>query len=278
MMISFLFFALAVAAMPSMSPTSPIRTRENTMNPTFPTQCCPVLELRQYTLKPGQRDVLIDLFEREFVEPQENAGMHLVGQFRDIDRPDHFVWIRGFADMPSRAQALQAFYGGPVWQAHRDAANATMIDSDNVLLLHPVTPSSAFATPAAARAPIGATARSTSRVLATIYYFDEPVDDGFRKFFDAEIGPALSAAGAPPIARLETESAENTFPRLPVRAGEHVFIWFARFADADALGDSDARLAASPQWTTKLQPELRKWLKAEPERHVLEPTARSLLR
>ena len=32
------------------------------------TGCCPVLELRQYTLKPGQRDVLMTpLFERHFV-------------------------------------------------------------------------------------------------------------------------------------------------------------------------------------------------------------------
>ncbi len=62
--------------------------------------CCPVIELRQYTLQPGQRDVLIDLFDREFVETQEAIGMRLVGQFRDVERPDRFVWIRGFPDMP----------------------------------------------------------------------------------------------------------------------------------------------------------------------------------
>lgn len=33
--------------------------------------CCPVVELRQYTLKPGMRDVLIDLFEREFIEKMD---------------------------------------------------------------------------------------------------------------------------------------------------------------------------------------------------------------
>jgi hypothetical protein len=47
--------------------------------------CCPVLELRQYTLHPGKRDVLIELFDREFVESQEVLGMDLVGQFRDLD-------------------------------------------------------------------------------------------------------------------------------------------------------------------------------------------------
>ena len=233
-----------------------------------PTPCCPVLELRQYTLHPGRRDVLIELFEREFVETQEAVGMHLVGQFRDRERPDRFVWIRGFADMPSRAKALQAFYGGPVWQAHREAANATMIDSDNVLLLRPVSADAAFAPAMQARAPAGADGRTASRIVATICYLDAPVGDDFRRFFDIEISPAL---GAPTIARLETESAENTFPRLPVRAGEHVFMWFARFADDDALHEADARFAA-------IEPALRKRLKSAPERIVLEPTARSLLR
>src|SRR5712691_3163354 len=104
-----------------------------------PEACCPIVELRQYTLHPGQRDVLIELFDREFVETQEALGMKVIGQFRDLDNPNRFVWLRGFRDMPSRAQALKDFYGGPVWKAHREAANATMIDSNNVLLLHPAT-------------------------------------------------------------------------------------------------------------------------------------------
>ncbi len=237
----------------------------------------PVLELRQYTLHAGQRDVLIDLFEREFVESQEAVGMDLIGTFRDLDRPDHFVWIRGFPDMPSRARSLEAFYFGPVWQAHRETANATMIDSDNVLLLRPAGTGAGFAQPLTARAPVGATARPHSRVLATIYAFDAPVDDAFRHFFDHEITHALADAGLAPIARLETEPAENTFPRLPVRTGEHVFVWFARFDDADALRAAEARLAASPRWAA-LKPKLEQMLRSPPERLVLEPTARSRLR
>jgi hypothetical protein len=46
-------------------------------------RCCPVVEFRQYTLKPGQRDVLIDIFDRYFIEGQESAGMTILGQFRD---------------------------------------------------------------------------------------------------------------------------------------------------------------------------------------------------
>src|SRR5882724_4235763 len=76
--------------------------------------CCLIVELRQYTLHPGKRDVLIDLFDREFVESQEALGMKVIGQFRNLDNPNRFVWLRGFQDMPSRAQALKDFYGGPV--------------------------------------------------------------------------------------------------------------------------------------------------------------------
>ena len=99
-----------------------------------------VFELRQYTLHPGRRDTLIDLFEREFIETQEARGMRVLGQFRDLDDPDRFVWFRGFPDMDRRKEALTAFYSGPVWRTHRDAANATMIDSDDVLLLRLADP------------------------------------------------------------------------------------------------------------------------------------------
>jgi hypothetical protein len=67
----------------------------------------PVVELRQYTLHPGRRDVLIDLFDREFVETQEAAGMAVLGQFRDLDDSDRFVWLRGFDDMRRRAPAFR---------------------------------------------------------------------------------------------------------------------------------------------------------------------------
>ena len=110
----------------------------------FEPRCCAVLELRQYTLKPGRRDALIDIFDRHFIESQEALGMSVVGQFRDRRRPDRFVWLRGFSDMESRRNALAAFYDGPIWGAHKAKANDTMLDSDNVLLLKPARPDLAF--------------------------------------------------------------------------------------------------------------------------------------
>ena len=97
-----------------------------------------VVELRQYTLRGGQRDQLINLFEHQFIEPQEVVGAQILGTFRDAEDADRFVWMRGFRDMSQRHAALEEFYGGQVWQANKAAANATIIDSDNVMLLRPL--------------------------------------------------------------------------------------------------------------------------------------------
>jgi hypothetical protein len=157
-----------------------------------------IVELRQYLLRPGQRDVLIDLFDREFVESQEELGMSVLGQFRDLDRPDRFVWLRGFPGMRSRREALAAFYGGPVWKEHGPAANATMIDSDDVLLLR--TP----------ELEVEERAGPRSDLEILIFYRDRPWPTD------------LALDGA--LATLTTEYSENTFPRLPVREGEHVLV------------------------------------------------------
>ena len=96
-----------------------------------------IFELRRYRLLPEGREALIRLFDREFVEPQEALGMRVEAEFRDLDDPDSFVWVRSFKDMEARTEALASFYSGPVWKEHGPAANATMLNSDNVLLLKP---------------------------------------------------------------------------------------------------------------------------------------------
>ncbi|UXI66244.1 NIPSNAP family protein [Tahibacter amnicola] len=242
-----------------------------------PARCCGVIELRQYTLHPGQRDTLIALFERHFVETQEAEGMRLIGQFRDLDRPDRFVWLRGFADMPSRARALNAFYSGPTWKAHRSAANATMIDSDNVLLLKPADSGSGFQESGRSRLPPDAGTSPPGLVVATIAYLDAAPDEAFKTLLAQSVLPELERQGACVVARLVTEASENTFPALPVRAGEWVFVWFATY---DSMVDYEthlARLEGSARWQREILPDLRRRLRADLEVLRLVPTTRSLL-
>jgi len=238
--------------------------------------CCAVLEMRQYTLHPGKRDVLIELFEREFLESQEALGMRVVGQFRDAGDADRFVWLRGFRDMPARGEALAAFYGGPVWQAHRNAANPTMIDASNVLLLRPMKSGSEFA--AGERPAPGAKALPESRIAATVYLLRNPVDDGLQRLFEDKIRPALVKAGANPIAVFRTEYAANNFPRLPVREGEHALVWFARFGNTAEHAAFQQRLRESDHWKRDVLPLLNELLVALPQELLLEPAARSALR
>ncbi|MER6474540.1 NIPSNAP family protein [Streptomyces collinus] len=239
---------------------------------------CPVVELRQYTLHPGHRDVLIDLFDRQFVESQEAVGATVLGQFRDLDDPDRFVWLRGFADMPRRAKALKSFYTGPVWQAHRDEANATMIDSDDVLLLRPASANGGFSVPAGARTPLGEPAPPPSLVLATIWYGRSPFDTTFLEFFQQRVRPVLAEAGGEPLAYLQSEHAPNTFPALPVRSNEEVFVWFARFTDEGHVDSHRTRLQHSKHWREEVLPALSQRWARSPQQLRLAPTARSLLR
>ena len=239
--------------------------------------CCPIIELRQYTLHPGKRDVLIDLFDREFVESQEALGMKVIGQFRDLDNPNRFVWMRGFRDMPSRAQALKDFYGGPVWKAHREAANSTMNDSDNVLLLHPASPTSGFWFGNKERPQVGVNEAPSELIVATLYYFEVPVNAGFVEFFEKTVKPAMIGSGATVLAYLVTEHSENTFPALPVREGENVFVWFARFNDPAAYERHIAALTHFPAWRDEISKQLPRRLKRAPEILKLSPTTRSLL-
>jgi quinol monooxygenase YgiN len=237
-------------------------------------RCCPIVELRQYTLHPGQRDTLIDLFDREFVESQEAVGIRVIGQFRDLDDPDRFVWLRGFPDPDARRRALAAFYDGPVWRAHRAAANRTMIDSDNVLLLRPVGPEGGFALP---ERPHGSGEGGV--VTATIHYLDPGAHDAFASFFESAVRPAIAAAGGSVAATLATEPGPNGYPRLPVREGERVFAWFSAHPDLAALERHRAAFrAAAGGWRRAAPAAVLRQLARKPETLTLAPTARSLLR
>lgn len=233
---------------------------------------CPVVELRQYTLHPGRRDDLVELFEREFVESQEALGMRLLGQFRDLDAPDRFVWLRGFSGMPARRTALEAFYGGPVWTAHRDRANATMVDSDNVLLLRPAWDGAGL-TGTGHRAAPGASALPPGLVDITVYPLSDAPDQALLAFCRERMSGLLRQAGVGTLAWYVTEDAENTFPRLPVRTGEHVLASVALFHD---LAQHDAFLG-DKSWDRLVMPTLEPRLAGTPQCMRLVPTPRSRL-
>lgn len=181
-----------------------------------------VVEFRQYTLHPGQRDVLADIFLRHFVDSQEAAGMRILGVYYDLDREDRFVWMRSFPDMVARKAALTRFYfEGEAWRRHGSAANATMVDTSDVLLLRPLTE---------------LTVPTGPRLVATI----QP---------SAAAMPSGEAA-----LRLETNPAENDFPQLPVRTDGPWLVWLNAF-DTDAAQQAYLDTLGLPrEWSIRLAP------------------------
>jgi NIPSNAP len=225
-----------------------------------------VVELRRYTLRPGERETLIDLFENELVIAQEDAGMRLIGQFRDLDQPDHFVWMRGFADMPARDRALRAFYEGPVWERHKDAANATMIDSDDVLLLRP-----AWSGPALARNERQVHPNQEEGLfLLTVYPLRPDVEaTDFQRLVSTAVVPRAIAAGADIRGAFRTEHSVNSYTRLPIREGENVFV--------TVFALSEEALPGSKDWGDRTNSAIRECLLNEPQTARLLPTERSQL-
>lgn len=229
-------------------------------------------ELRQYTLRSGQREALISLFERHFVGPQNELGAQVVASFRDLDDPDRLVWIRGFVDMAARPRALEAFYDGPVWRPHRDEANATMLDSDNVLLLRPASQGAGFA----------ALATPTDSVVgvvgASIHYLGKVDAEQFAAFFRRAVLPHLKALGVEPLATLISQESPNNFPRLPVRQHEPVFTWFARWPNLESHDSWRARFRQVSGWRDAAPEGILPALMRKPEELRLIPTDRSALR
>ncbi|HWE46758.1 MAG TPA: hypothetical protein VG407_12095 [Caulobacteraceae bacterium] len=227
----------------------------------------PILELRQYTLHGGKRDVLVGLFESYFIEPQDALEGHILGMFRDLDDPDRFVWLRAFKDMDARGRMEPQFYRhDPAWLAHKADANATMLDSDNVLLLQAVGEGMGKQSP---RRPRPGVLRVDIRQLRDV----EPA--AFTGFFDAEVAPRVAANEGRILARYVSETEPNNFPPLPVREHEPVFVWLARFDDAAAEARFDRAMASLSGWRDKAPDAILPALMRKPEVLRLSPTSRS---
>lgn len=186
--------------------------------------------------------------------------------------------MRGFPGMPARAAALRSFYSGPVWQRHRDAANATLLDNDDVLLLKPARAGSGFAAALATRPPVGSTAVAPDVFGVGICSLGAPAEHGFTGLFERVLAPLLRDAGADLLATYAIDPSANTFPRLPVREGERMFVWFARFDDEAAQRRHIAALAHDPRWRAAVADALLGDLTQPPQLLCLSPTPRSELR
>jgi hypothetical protein len=106
-------------------------------------------------------------------------------------------------------------------------------------------------------------------LVATICLLNGPADAAE---LERTLLPRLAVATLPALALFVEEPSENTYPALPVRAGEHVVVWVQR-TPPDAAGQR-----ASIEAAADIAREMLPHLVGPPVQLRLAPTPRSRLR
>lgn len=237
-----------------------------------------VIELRNYLLAKGRTRDFIRYFEEHFLFSQRDEGMHPLGQFEVVGEPDRFVWVRGFDDMAARLRGLSGFYGGAVWQAHREAANAMMREHHDVHLLRPLGSIDALTGGCSledrAAEAAGAVPPYTGLVVVDVYRTDPGTLGRLVDVFE-RAQPALVEPGHQILGHFVAELTPNDYPRLPVIQDPAVLVVLSAYRDrehyAALRADGSNRGPAG-------RDGLQSLLTAEVATMALRPTARSVIR
>jgi hypothetical protein len=230
-----------------------------------------VIEFRRYTIRDGEREHFAQYFESYFPEAFQQLGAIAIGQFLERGKNSRFTWLRGFHNMDDRAKVNALFYYGPLWKEHAATLNSLMTDSDNVLLLRPLSRERSI-TVLPAVDPVKEEKGAQGIAIAQIFAVKEGNVDAFAQQAESTFA-RYRDAGAREAGVLVTLDAPNNFPQLPVRADGPYLVWLGVVENESSL-KSFTRLLESAQQSlsgTDL-------LKAAPEIVVLDPTKRSRLR
>jgi heme-degrading monooxygenase HmoA len=235
------------------------------------------LELRNYLLKPNVLEHFIDYFEAHFIFSQEAAQMPVLGQFRVINEPNHFVWLRGFNDMQTRLEGLQNFYGGPVWEKFGPVANDMMLEWHNVHLLHLLSSITELtcglsADVVAADLAAGTISPYTGVIVIDLYQAEPGKRSELVDKFQTQVVPAAQNEAIQIRGYFVAEMRKNEFTRLPVIQNEDELAVITAYESEEACREQ--RDKVTPHINTTLSALLSK----TPETLLLSPTLRSPLR
>jgi NIPSNAP len=89
-------------------------------------------ELRQYRMRPGQREKWVKFMEEEIIPFQVSKGMVIVGSFVGQEEEDLYVWIRRFESEEERKRQYEAVYESDHWKNVIAPQVPMMIDRDAI--------------------------------------------------------------------------------------------------------------------------------------------------
>jgi len=232
------------------------------------------IEFRRYTIKEtGQeREQFAQYFDTYFPESFQQVGAIAAGSFLERKNQSGFTWIRGFHTIEDRATANAAFYGGSVWKEHKKTMNDLMIDTDNVMLLRPLSPERGL-TILPAVDPVVEVNGAQGIVVAQIFAIKANSVEAFAKEAETTFA-SYRAAGVREAGVLVTLDVPNNYPQLPVRSDGPFLVWLGILKDNQILENDFTPLADRSVQSLSATGLLR----GTPELIVLNPTHRSRLR
>ena len=231
-----------------------------------------VVEFRRYLVKPEERQHFAQYFEAYFPEAFQQLGAIAAGSFFERKNRSGFTWIRGFHTIDDRAIVNAAFYYGPVWNEHRSTLNVLMTDSDNVLLLRPLSTAQEISILPAVD-PVTEPNGAQGVVVAQVFAVKTGSVEAFADAAKPTFGKYRNA-GAREAGILVTLDVRNNFPQLPVRTDGPYLVWLGILRDNQTLEKEFTPVADDAKTALTATGLLRD----TPELIVLDPTPRSRLR
>ncbi len=89
-------------------------------------------ELRQYRMKPGQRERWVKFMEEEIIPFQISKGMVVIGSFVGEEEKDLYVWIRRFEGEAERERLYEAVYKSERWENDLGPKVGELIDREQI--------------------------------------------------------------------------------------------------------------------------------------------------
>ena len=89
-------------------------------------------ELRQYRMRPGQRENWVRFMEEVIIPFQVSKGMVVVGSFVGQEEEDLYVWIRRFESEEALERLYEAVYDSDTWKNEISPRVPEMMDREKI--------------------------------------------------------------------------------------------------------------------------------------------------